>query len=87
MFTLYKISNRFCILVHDYNLCFTGYPCYNVGCYKYNSTRHYYIVIHKLLLYGIDSLSSAQNIDNQISLTCFCNQQMIYKCYSRPEAS
>ncbi len=36
----------FCILVHDYNLCFTGSPCSNVCCYNYNSILPHYIVIH-----------------------------------------
>ncbi len=36
----------FCILVHDYNLCFNGSPCYNVGYYSDNSIWPYYIVIH-----------------------------------------
>ncbi len=45
-FILYYLEKTcFCILVHAYNLCFTGSSCYNVGCYNYNSIRPYYIVI------------------------------------------
>ncbi len=29
--------NVFCILLHDYTLCFTGSPCYNVSYYNYIS--------------------------------------------------
>ncbi len=34
LFYFILFSNVFCILVHDYNLCF-GSPCYNVGCDNY----------------------------------------------------
>ncbi len=41
----------FCILVHDYTLCFISSPFDNVGCYNYNSyfVLPYYIVIHLLV--------------------------------------
>ncbi len=35
-----------CILIHDYTLCFSGSPCYNVNYYNYISIWPYYIVIH-----------------------------------------
>ncbi len=35
--------------MHDYTLSFIGYPCYNVGCYNYNSIGPYYIVLHRPL--------------------------------------
>ncbi len=44
-FILYYLVVFFCILVHDYNLCFTGF-CYNVGHYNYNSIWPYYIDVH-----------------------------------------
>ncbi len=39
-------SNVFCMLVHDYTLCFTGSPCCDVSYYNYSSMSPYYIVIH-----------------------------------------
>ncbi len=44
----------FCILVYDYTLCFIASPCYNVGCYNYNSMRPYYMVIHYISSTNID---------------------------------
>ncbi len=35
----------FYMLLHDYNLCFNGSPCYNVSYYNFNSGWPYYIVI------------------------------------------
>ncbi len=35
-----------CILIHDYTLCFTDSPCYNVSYYNYIFQWSYYIVIH-----------------------------------------
>ncbi len=32
------LSDFFFILLHDYNVCINGCPCYNVGHYNYNST-------------------------------------------------
>ncbi len=44
-YIIYYLVMFICILVHDYNLSFIGSPCYNVGCYKYNSIRSYYVII------------------------------------------
>ncbi len=47
LFDIILLSNGFfCILVHDYTLCFTGSPCYNVSYYNYISIWPYSIVIH-----------------------------------------
>ncbi len=43
---LILFSNVFCILLHDYTLCFTGSPCHSVRYYNYISIWSYYIVIH-----------------------------------------
>ncbi len=47
----------FCVLVDDYNLSFTGSPCYNDGCYNYNSIQPYYIVIHYSPIFKITGLT------------------------------
>ncbi len=36
------------MLIHDYTLCLTGSPYYNVSYYNYISIWPYYIVIHLL---------------------------------------
>ncbi len=36
----------FCILVHDYTLCFIGSPCCSISYYNYISVWPYYLVIH-----------------------------------------
>ncbi len=41
LFYFILFSNIFCILVHNYTLCFIGSPCYNVGCYNYNTIWPY----------------------------------------------
>ncbi len=46
LFYFILFSNVFCILVHDYTLCFIGSPCCSVSYYNYNSIWHYEIVIH-----------------------------------------
>ncbi len=46
LFYFILFSNVFCILVHDYTLCFIGSPWCNVSYYNYNSIQPYYIVIH-----------------------------------------
>ncbi len=38
----------YCILLHDYNLCFNVYPCSNISYYNSNSVWPYCIVIHIL---------------------------------------
>ncbi len=45
------LFNVFCILVHDYTLCFIGSPCCSVSYYSYISVWPYYIVIHLLTGY------------------------------------
>ncbi len=34
------------ILLHDYNLCFNGFPCYTVGYYNYKTRRSEYVAVH-----------------------------------------
>ncbi len=43
---IYSLRNVFFCFVHEYTLCFTGSPCYNVSYYNYISIWPYYIVIH-----------------------------------------
>ncbi len=47
IFYFILFSNVFCILVHDYTLCFIGSPCCSVSYYNYISVSPYYIVIQK----------------------------------------
>ncbi len=46
LFYFILFGNVFCILVHDYSLCFTGSACCNVSYYNYISILPYYTVIH-----------------------------------------
>ncbi len=45
-FYIYYLVIFSSILIHDYTLCFTGSPCYNVSYYNYVSIWLYYIVIY-----------------------------------------
>ncbi len=44
-----------------------GSPCYNVGCYNYNSTQPYYMVIH--LLDPLVSSAKIQETTNQLIMS------------------
>ncbi len=46
LFYFILFSNLFCILVHDYTLCFFGSPCCSVSYCNYIFIWLYYIVIH-----------------------------------------
>ncbi len=43
---LFILFSMFSVLIHDYTLCFTGFPCCNFSYYNYISIWSYYIVIH-----------------------------------------
>ncbi len=42
---LFILFSMFFVLIHDYALCFTGFPCCNFSYYNYISVWPYYIVI------------------------------------------
>ncbi len=61
-------SNVFFILIHNYTLCFTGFPCCNVSNYNSISIGPYYIVIHMTILYVLLVLPVAMLVTTITSL-------------------
>ncbi len=50
---IFILFSMFFVLIHDYTLCFTGFPCCNFGYYNYICIWPYYIVIHFIRHYKV----------------------------------
>ncbi len=76
----------FCILIHDYTLCFTGCPWYNVSYYNYISIWPYYIVFHFYIGALSDSLT-VHSIYYLVTLLCMVVMCHLWICilwYAEP---